>query len=157
MKPVVRRALQCGVVILFGGIPLFAQTAGPAQTTPGAAASPRVWNIPLSPCGGATGRNKAMCGSYEVFENRAAHSGRRIKLNLMVLPAMADKPEPDPVFLIDGGPGGSAVQEFAGFGQLESSRCTSARVFAGITPKGRPFIMCQVLAGTFPIFRLTET
>jgi pimeloyl-ACP methyl ester carboxylesterase len=59
-----------------------------------------------------------MCGSYEVFEDRAAHAGRKIKLNLMVLPATAEKPEPDPVFLIVGGPGLSAVQDSPSLGQL---------------------------------------
>lgn len=59
-----------------------------------------------------------MCGSYEVFEDRAARAGRKIKLNLMVLPANAEKPEPDPVFLIHGGPGISAVHDFPDFGQL---------------------------------------
>lgn len=59
----------------------------------------------------------AMCGSYEVFEDRAAHSGRKITLNLMVIPAMADKPEADPVFLLAGGPGDSAVQSLPWLGQ----------------------------------------
>lgn len=116
MEPVVGRGLSWAVIIFFGGIPLFAQTA-PGQTTQAPAPSPRVWSIPLVPCRDAARRNAAVCGSYEVFEDRAAHSGRKIALNLMVIPAMAEKSEADPVFLLAGGPGESAVQWGGGLGQ----------------------------------------
>jgi pimeloyl-ACP methyl ester carboxylesterase len=79
---------------------------------PAAAQSSRTWRIPLTPCKAAGGRAEAVCGSYEVFENRAARAGRKIKLNLMVVPAQDAKPEPDPVFLLAGGPGEGAVQTF---------------------------------------------
>jgi pimeloyl-ACP methyl ester carboxylesterase len=49
------------------------------------------------------------CGTYEVFENRRAKAGRRIALRVVVLPARAARPAPDPVFYFAGGPGGSAV------------------------------------------------
>jgi pimeloyl-ACP methyl ester carboxylesterase len=118
MKPVMSRGLLCGVLLIFARGPLFAQTTGTQAAPTGTAAPPRVWGIPLSPCEAAGGREKAMCGSYEVFEDRPARSGRKLKLNLMVLQATADKPEPDPVFIIAGGPGGSAVQDEAGFGHF---------------------------------------
>ena len=118
MQPVLSRVLLCGVLLMHPRGPLFAQTGGTQATPSGTTAPPRAWGIPLSACEAVAGREKAMCGSYEVFEDRAARSGRKIKLNLMVLPAAADKPEPDPVFLIDGGPGGSAVQDYRGFGQV---------------------------------------
>jgi pimeloyl-ACP methyl ester carboxylesterase len=50
----------------------------------------------------------ALCGKYEVFENRAAQKGRKIALNVVMLPALAEKPAPDPVFYFMGGPGGAA-------------------------------------------------
>jgi pimeloyl-ACP methyl ester carboxylesterase len=118
MKSGIGRGLLCGVLLLFGRGPLFAQTTGTQATPRGTTAPPRVWGIPLSACEAVGGREKAVCGSYEVFEDRTARSGRKLKLNLMVLPATADKPEPDPVFLIGGGPGESAVQDEAGFGTL---------------------------------------
>jgi len=118
MKSVIGRGLLCGVLLLFGRGPLFAQTAGTQATPRGTTAPPRVWGIPLSACEAVGGREKAVCGSYEVFEDRTARRGRKLKLNLMVLPATADKPEPDPVFLISGGPGESAVKDEAGFGTL---------------------------------------
>jgi len=50
-----------------------------------------------------------LCGKYEVFEDRATRTGRRISLNLVVLPALSAKPAPDPVFYMAGGPGGAAT------------------------------------------------
>src|SRR5579863_4142390 len=79
---------------------------------PAAAQSPRTWRVPLAACKAMGGRAEAMCGSYEVFEDRAAGSGRKIKLNLMVMPALDPKPAPDALFLLAGGPGEGAVQSF---------------------------------------------
>src|SRR5262245_58786116 len=53
--------------------------------------------------------SKALCGRYEVFEDRAAKRGRKIGLNMVVLPALAPKAAPDPIFFIAGGPGQSAA------------------------------------------------
>ena len=55
----------------------------------------------------------ARCGTLEVWENRETRSGRRIPINVVVFPARAPKPAPDPLFVIAGGPGQSAT-EFAG-------------------------------------------
>lgn len=54
-------------------------------------------------------RGPAQCGTYEVFEDRAAKSGRKIKLHLVVLPARARTPAPDAIFVLHGGPGGAAT------------------------------------------------
>lgn len=53
----------------------------------------------------------ALCGTYEVWENRAARAGRRIPLRIVVLPARRGGPDAEtaPVFYFDGGPGGSAT------------------------------------------------
>ncbi|HEV3409655.1 MAG TPA: alpha/beta fold hydrolase, partial [Chthoniobacterales bacterium] len=61
------------------------------------------------------------CGSYEVFENRDARSGRRIPLKIVVL-AADNKEEADPLFIFAGGPGQAATEnvEFM------------ARTFAGV-------------------------
>jgi pimeloyl-ACP methyl ester carboxylesterase len=74
-----------------------------------AAASLKRGRVELQPCGLPDITKDALCGQYEVFENRDAKSGRRIKLNLLVLPALADKPAPDPIFYLAGGPGGGAT------------------------------------------------
>src|SRR5262245_32786911 len=50
------------------------------------------------------------CGTYKVFEDRSANAGRMIGLNILVLPAMRAPAAPDPVFWLEGGPGGAATQ-----------------------------------------------
>lgn len=61
----------------------------------------------LAPC--ANRKDGALCGKYEVFEDREAKSGRKIALNIVVLPALSSTPAPDPVFLLAGGPGQGAA------------------------------------------------
>jgi hypothetical protein len=55
-------------------------------------------------------KEKARCGTYEVLENRATKSGRRIKLKIVVFPATGRDKVADPFFYIAGGPGSSAVE-----------------------------------------------
>jgi pimeloyl-ACP methyl ester carboxylesterase len=50
------------------------------------------------------------CGVIEVFENRAANAGRRIEIHFAVLRAKSDRRKPDPLFILAGGPGQSAIQ-----------------------------------------------
>jgi pimeloyl-ACP methyl ester carboxylesterase len=66
--------------------------------------------VPLTPCPSVDG--EGLCGSYEVFENRAAKTGRKIALHILLLPAFAEKPAADPVFGFAGGPGQSAAETF---------------------------------------------
>src|SRR5829696_3880678 len=63
----------------------------------------------LSPCRMPALQSKAWCGRYEVFENRLSKRGRKIALNMVILPAFAEKSAPDPVFFFAGGPGQSAA------------------------------------------------
>ncbi len=53
-------------------------------------------------------------GSYQVFENRQAGSGRMLELKIMILHAVDSQPEPDPIFILRGGPGVPAVDTYAG-------------------------------------------
>ncbi len=64
--------------------------------------------LELQPCAVAGVTKDALCGQYEVYEDRAKKTGRKIKLYVMVLPALVDKPAPDPIFYFQGGPGGAA-------------------------------------------------
>jgi len=52
---------------------------------------------------------EALCGKISVFENRKSASGRRIDLNIMLLPATSPLVKPDPIFYLAGGPGQAAV------------------------------------------------
>ncbi|MBD0370004.1 MAG: alpha/beta fold hydrolase [Pyrinomonadaceae bacterium] len=63
----------------------------------------------LSPCRTSEITSRAWCGKYEVFEDRVSRRGRRIALNMVILPALAEKPAADPVFFFAGGPGQGAA------------------------------------------------
>ena len=54
--------------------------------------------------------DEVRCGKYEVFEDRVAKAGRRISLNIVVVPALSATPARDPVFWLHGGPGAAATQ-----------------------------------------------
>lgn len=64
--------------------------------------------LALAPCRlpGVDGRVR--CGALEVFEDRAAKTGRKLSLHIAVMPALAPTPAPDPVFILAGGPGQAA-------------------------------------------------
>lgn len=54
---------------------------------------------------------RARCGTVQVFENRTTNTGRTIDLAFVVVPAKnADEEQPDPVFVLAGGPGQAATQ-----------------------------------------------
>ena len=74
--------------------------------------------ITLQPCEPRGMPGPAKCGTYEVFENRATRKGRKIKLNIVVLPATGDKREPDPFFYFAGGPGSGASEDAPGIAQV---------------------------------------
>src|SRR5262245_12754729 len=57
---------------------------------------------------------EAFCGAYPVWENRAAKSGRKIGLKIVVVPAQTPHPNPDPIFFLAGGPGQAATTIAAG-------------------------------------------
>lgn len=76
--------------------------------------SQRVTPTFLKPCLGRGLGDGAVCGKYEVFEDRATRKGRKIALNVVVLRATGPNPRPDPVFFIAGGPGGSATRSARG-------------------------------------------
>ena len=72
----------------------------------------------LRPCqaNGVTG--EVLCGTYEVYENREARSGRKISLNILVLRASSPSPASDPLFVFAGGPGQAAIDGAPGYAQI---------------------------------------
>ncbi len=64
------------------------------------------------PCADSSKYPDAKCGTVTVFENRIAKSGRQIALNVAVLPALNKEHQPDPFFMIAGGPGEAVVGLF---------------------------------------------
>jgi pimeloyl-ACP methyl ester carboxylesterase len=63
----------------------------------------------LHPCKIDEGPTEAYCGQYNVFEDRAAKTGRQIAIKIVVAPALKRNPQPDPLFIFEGGPGGGAA------------------------------------------------
>src|SRR5262245_33309807 len=53
---------------------------------------------------------EARCGTLDVFENRETRTGRKIGINVVVVPARSGKPAAEPVFWFEGGPGGAATR-----------------------------------------------
>jgi len=70
----------------------------------------------LEPCRLPKLDEPALCGSLEVFEDRAARKGRKIALRVGVLPSTGTRKAPDPLFVLQGGPGQAATNlaEFYG-------------------------------------------
>jgi len=71
--------------------------------------------ISLAPCEvpGTTPsiKDKARCGTFEVFEDREHKAGRKIALKIVVYSATGTDKAPDPLFYIPGGPGSSATED----------------------------------------------
>lgn len=65
----------------------------------------------------------AWCGTYEVWEDREAESGRRIGLNVVVMPAASSSPAADALVWLDGGPGAGATESGPGIaGAFQAAR-----------------------------------
>jgi hypothetical protein len=84
----------------------------------------------LAPCkvpGGVSGdKDKqvdALCGIYPVWENREAKAGRKIRLQVVVLPAPSATPLPDPVVPLSGGPGAGSTGAAGFYAGSPSWRC----------------------------------
>ena len=80
---------------------LLALAALPAS---GSAAS-----LALAPCKLPGLEREARCGTFEVWEDRAAARGRKIGLRVVLLPASGAERASDAMFYFEGGPGMSAV------------------------------------------------
>src|SRR5258706_9662281 len=60
---------------------------------------------PLKPCKVAGVDEQLLCGKLSVFENRQTRTGRKINLNVVVLPALDQQHKEAPLFDLAGGPG----------------------------------------------------
>ncbi|HYR07266.1 MAG TPA: alpha/beta hydrolase, partial [Longimicrobium sp.] len=70
--------------------------------------------LQMRPCELPGGR-MARCGTHWPLENREQPDGRRIPIDVVVLPARSGTPRPDPVFFVAGGPGQTATEIAGGF------------------------------------------
>jgi pimeloyl-ACP methyl ester carboxylesterase len=64
---------------------------------------------PLKPCKVAGVEEELLCGKLSVFENRKSRAGRKIDLNVIVLPALEPDAKDAPLFDLQGGPGIAAT------------------------------------------------
>lgn len=96
MKRILLFAVLAGIFI--PGLALAAEAAAPAP------------KLELKACTTISGLPpEARCGTYEVWENRTAKSGRKIPLRVVVIPAQGPDRLPDALTLFAGGPGESNV------------------------------------------------
>lgn len=75
-----------------------------------------VGELHLQPCADKRLKQPSKCGTFTVWENRAAKAGRTIDLNVRVLQATAPNPNQDPVFVLLGGPGEAATSAAPHYG-----------------------------------------
>jgi pimeloyl-ACP methyl ester carboxylesterase len=87
----------------------FMRCALPAMLFLCAAATAAGADEPLQPCRVAGIRNEVLCGSVTRPLDPARPEGTTIAVHYVVVPAMARRKPPDPVFLLAGGPGQSAI------------------------------------------------
>lgn len=76
--------------------------------------APRPTAVQLTPCQRPGSDRWALCGEFEVYENRETMTGRTIPMQIVIYPATGDQPVADPIFQFTGGPGMGAA-EFAGY------------------------------------------
>lgn len=88
------------------GIVLLLRYGGDPEDTEGEA--PDQESI-VSPCAPGEGVEGGQCGVLEVPEDRDDPDGRAIPLNILVIPAGEQDAEPDPLFILAGGPGQAAT------------------------------------------------
>jgi hypothetical protein len=67
----------------------------------------------LKPCHVPDVEEEVLCGHYDVYENRTAGAGRKIALNIVVLPAKASDRADDPLVFLAGG-GVAPATSYAG-------------------------------------------
>jgi pimeloyl-ACP methyl ester carboxylesterase len=78
-----------------------------AQSQPENAATAR--QIALNGCRLPNIEGELRCGSFEVFENRATGTGRKIALKILVLPSLSARGASGALFILAGGPGQAAT------------------------------------------------
>ena len=123
-----------------------------ARPGPGRQAVAPAATIALAPCEIPGVKDKARCGTYQVWENRQAKSGRRIGLKVVVLPATGATREKDALTFLAGGPGDAATLSapfvaalFSGLRQRRDTLFVDQRGTGGSHP-----LECDLYPGDHP-------
>jgi pimeloyl-ACP methyl ester carboxylesterase len=98
--------ITLAALLICGAAPIVAPVKGARPIEDARPGPPR---LSLQPCSLPGIDGDVRCGTYEVFEDRRANSGRTIKLRVVVLKALGKTPAPDPIFFLHGGPGAAAT------------------------------------------------
>lgn len=89
------------------------------STAAGGQAAPQAGELRLTDCHREGITSPAKCGTFTVWENREENAGRTIDLNVVLLEATSDDPQPDPYVLLSGGPGQAATSVARGLNRHE--------------------------------------
>lgn len=104
------RTLVPGVVLAAASACTPAATPPPAANPAvPAASSSSVAGLVVEPCTLPGVQGPARCGTLEVWENRAARSGRRIPIRFVVIPGTETGPAREALTYLAGGPGSAAT------------------------------------------------
>ena len=82
------------------------------------ATSARAQEVPhldKEPCELANVEGEVVCGTLTVWEDRDARAGRKLDLYFVMLSATGPSPEPDPIYVLTGGPGSAASGSAGGW------------------------------------------
>lgn len=104
----------------------------------------------LEPCHLAGVDETLLCGRIEVPEDRSRPDSRRIGLRVVVLPAHAQDPPPDPVSLFAGGPGGAATDRAAGLVHVAPLRARDVLLVDQRGTGASHPLDCDLGGGTLP-------
>jgi len=89
-------------LVLFVSLSSYFCTSRKSQST---------FNSSLEPCSSGGSDSTLRCGTLSVFENPKTNSGRKIDLNVVVIPAIHKNTENAPIFMLEGGPGAAATND----------------------------------------------
>ncbi len=91
----------------------------------------------LEPCHVDRLAEEVLCGVHEVFEDRQSRTGRVLSIHVTVLPPLRRSAQPDPLFILAGGPGqGARSYAVASARYLQKVRRTRAIVLVDLRGTG---------------------
>jgi len=114
MRPLGHRSSIAIASLCFIGCVTLVPAAASAKTTPGRY-TPTFTTTPCNDARLPTDRTHIECGTLHVPENRSRPSGREVALPVAIVRSTAADRKPDPVFYLEGGPGGAGIDNLSRF------------------------------------------
>lgn len=103
---------------------VFSASNSLAQSDTTTGARQAATRLPLTTCKFEWIDEELLCGTLEVYENRTTMSGRKIPINVVVVPSLSDNPTEAPLFYFEGGPGVSSTDAASFFVDMATYRKT---------------------------------